>query len=156
VEANYVFADFELDGQRFELRKSGRRVTIQPKELRLLLYLVAHRGRVISKPELLQALWPDETVCAGSLKRAVRGLRRALGDDGEKQARIRTVRGYGYEFVQPLPQAASACEQHYEAHGSAREQHCDVLALQGLARLSASAGPPPATAGREVRAVRSA
>jgi DNA-binding winged helix-turn-helix (wHTH) protein len=102
VHANYVFADFELEGSRFELRKSDKRVTIQPKELRLLLYLVTHRGRAVPKAELLQALWPEETVCGGSLKRAVRGVRRALGDTGNRQMRIRTVRGFGYEFVQPV------------------------------------------------------
>jgi DNA-binding winged helix-turn-helix (wHTH) protein len=105
VAAKYVFADFELEEQRFELRKHGRRVAIQPKELRLLLYLVRHRGRVVPKAELLEALWPMETVCGDSLKRAVRGLRRALGDDGAKQSRIRTVRGYGYEFVVPRRRA---------------------------------------------------
>ena len=101
LRASYVFADFELEGSRFELRKCDKRVAIQPKELRLLLYLVAHRGRVVPKAELLEALWPQETVCGGSLKRAVRGVRRALGDSGGTQARIRTVRGFGYEFVPP-------------------------------------------------------
>jgi DNA-binding winged helix-turn-helix (wHTH) protein len=156
VEANYVFADFELEGQRFELRKSGKRVTIQPKELRLLLYLVAHRGRAVSKAELLQALWPSETVCGGSIKRAVRGVRRAIGDDGEKQARIRTVRGYGYEFVQPVAHAGGAREPRLvEARPRAREQNYDALALHGLARISGGA-EAAATPAVPVRAVLSA
>jgi DNA-binding winged helix-turn-helix (wHTH) protein len=106
VEASYVFADFRLEGARFELRRCDKRVAIQPKELRLLMYLVTHRGRAISKAELLRALWPEETVCGGSLKRAVRGVRRALGDTADDQTRIRTVRGYGYEFVQPVAMSA--------------------------------------------------
>jgi DNA-binding winged helix-turn-helix (wHTH) protein len=156
VEANYVFADFEVDGQRFELRRSGKPVSIQPKELRLLLYLVAHRGRAVSKAEVLQALWPSETVCGGSIKRAVRGVRRALGDDGARQLRIRTVRGYGYEFVQPVTPACSAREPKLvEARPRAREQNYDALALHGLARISGSSGAAATSAG-PVRAVRSA
>jgi DNA-binding winged helix-turn-helix (wHTH) protein len=108
VNTSYAFADFELEGPRFELRKCNERVAIQPKELRLLLYLVTHRGRVVAKTELLQALWPEETVCGGSLKRAVRGLRRVLGDTGETQTRIRTVRGFGYEFVPPRAGSAGS------------------------------------------------
>lgn len=143
VEASYVFAEFELEGQRFELRKHGQRVPIQPKELRLLLYLVAHRGRVVSKAELLQALWPRETVCDDSIKRAVRGVRRALGDDGAKQSRIRTVRGYGYEFVPPVIPVGTHEPTLYEA-----------WTLHGRARSSVS-GTQASPALRE-RAVRSA
>lgn len=108
MDASYQFSDFRLEGPRFELRRCDKRVAIQPKELRLLLYLVAHRGRAVSKAELLQALWPAETVCDGSLKRAVRGVRRALGDSVHDQTRIRTVRGFGYEFVQPVSMLVAA------------------------------------------------
>lgn len=101
----YSFADAELDEARFELRRHGAHIMIQPKVMRLLIYLVRHRDRVVPGDELLDVLWHGETVCRGSLKRAVRLARRALGDDGERQTRIRTVRTYGYQFVAPV-----ACE----------------------------------------------
>jgi DNA-binding winged helix-turn-helix (wHTH) protein len=54
----FAFEDFELDEARFELRRAGRRVAVQPKALKLLLYWVAHRHRSVPVTELLQALWP--------------------------------------------------------------------------------------------------
>jgi DNA-binding winged helix-turn-helix (wHTH) protein len=98
----YFFSDAELDEARFELRRRGAPIAVQPKVMRLLIYLVQHRNRVVPGDELLAELWRGETVCRGSLKRAVRLARRALGDDGEQQSRIRTVRKYGYQFVAPV------------------------------------------------------
>ena len=96
-----LFGDFELDEARFELRSSGGRIDVQPKVLKLLLHLVHHRTRAVSSEELLSVLWPGETVTAASVKRAVRGARRALGDSGDSQESIRTVRGLGYQFLLP-------------------------------------------------------
>ncbi|HKP64323.1 MAG TPA: AAA family ATPase [Polyangiales bacterium] len=98
----YVFGDFELDEARFELRRSGAPEDVQPKVMRLLLHLASHSERAVGNEELLRVLWPDETVGHGSIKRAVRGARRVLGDDGDSQASIRTVRGFGYQFVIPM------------------------------------------------------
>lgn len=104
----YFFSDAELDEARFELRRRGAPIPVQPKAMRLLFYLVQHRHRVVSGDELLAELWRGETVCRGSLKRAVRLARRALGDDGARQARIRTVRTYGYQFVAQVAWSAVA------------------------------------------------
>ncbi|MDB4990835.1 MAG: transcriptional regulator [Myxococcaceae bacterium] len=101
----YTFGDFELDEARFELRRLGQVVAAQPKVLRLLLLLVAERQRSVSDQELTRALWPGETVGPASIKRAVMGARIALDDRG--QGCIRTIRGYGYQFMLPV-QARSA------------------------------------------------
>lgn len=102
VPPTYVFADFELDEACFELRRAKAKVDVQPKVLRLLLYLLRHQHRAVSVSELLETLWPNETVTDASIKRAVKGARRALGDSGESQSSIRTVRGLGYRFVLPV------------------------------------------------------
>lgn len=104
------FGDFELDEVRFELRRAGVRVHVQPKVLRLLFYLVQQRERAVSSEELMRALWPDTTVGAGSLKRAVLGARQALADGGRACASIRTVHGHGYRFVSSPDAAAVAPE----------------------------------------------
>jgi DNA-binding winged helix-turn-helix (wHTH) protein len=96
------FAEFELDEPRFELRLRGRRVPAQPKVLRMLFYLVANRHRSVSERELLEALWPGEVVGTASVKRAVRGARIALGERGDGESSIRTVRGHGYQFILPV------------------------------------------------------
>jgi len=88
-----------LDGGRFELLRAGERVPVQPKVLRLLLHLAQHRERVVSHAELLAALWPDEVVSSGSVKRAVKSARRALGERADSCTSIRSVRGAGYQFV---------------------------------------------------------
>ena len=102
----YRFADFELDGARFELRRAGCAVVVQPKVLRMLLLLVAERERAVSTQELFEVLWPGERVGMGSVRRAVLGVRRVLGEVGESQQSVRTVRGFGYQFVQPVRLAA--------------------------------------------------
>ncbi|HEX5657194.1 MAG TPA: winged helix-turn-helix domain-containing protein [Polyangiales bacterium] len=100
--ARYAFGDFELDEARLELRCAGRAQRVQPKVLRTLLYLVAERERVVTPDELFRAIWPDERVGVASITRAIIGVRRALGEAGDSQQSVRTVRGFGYQFVQPL------------------------------------------------------
>jgi DNA-binding winged helix-turn-helix (wHTH) protein len=108
MSATYFFSGAVLDEARFELRRHGARVAVQPKVLRLLIYLARHRERVVPADELFAALWQGETVCRGSLKRAVRLARQALGDDGAQQVSIRTVRTYGYQLVAPVARVPAA------------------------------------------------
>ena len=91
--------EWELDDALFELRRAGSPVAVQPKVLALLIHLTRQRDRTVSKAELFQALWPGERVGEGSLTRAVRGARLAVGDSGDGQSVIRSVRGIGYRFV---------------------------------------------------------
>lgn len=102
VSEVFAFDEFELDVARFELRRSGQSVEIQPKVLRLLQYLIVHRERAVQADELLRELWPETTVGAGSLRRAVLGARLALGDRTESNPVIRTVRGLGYQFARSV------------------------------------------------------
>lgn len=94
--------NFVLDAARLELRRGQERVAVQPKALKVLLHLVLKRHRPVSHEELLRTVWADETVTIASVKRAVRGARIALGDDGDSQSSIRTVRGCGYQLVRPV------------------------------------------------------
>jgi DNA-binding winged helix-turn-helix (wHTH) protein/DNA polymerase III delta prime subunit len=114
VSLRYVFADFVLDEARFELRRAEQPVSIQPKVLKLLLHLVANHERAVTTRELFTALWPGERVTAASLKRAVQGARRALGERDTAQSAIRTVRGHGYQFALPVQRAASPSDDERE------------------------------------------
>jgi DNA-binding winged helix-turn-helix (wHTH) protein len=95
----FEFDDFVLNEQLFELRRSTRQVPVQPKVLHLLLILVKNRDRVVTTAELHDMLWPGQMVGATSLPRAVRGIRRALGDGELADRAVRTVRGRGYRFA---------------------------------------------------------
>lgn len=145
------FGEFELDGARFELRRAGRRVAVQPKVLKLLFYLVAERARAPAVEELLAQVWPRETVTHASVRRAIRGVRRVLGDSGDSQTYVRTVRARGYQFVpavEPCPPAPETPERthSFQSRDVAVQspdvafQSVDVagttqLALSGLPRL---------------------
>ena len=98
----FCFGEHELDEERFELRRGGTAVLLQPKVLELLLYLVRQRDRVVSKREILDAIWPDSVVTDGSIARAVSLARRAIGDRGGRSASIATVARRGYRFEAPV------------------------------------------------------
>ena len=98
----FVFDGFELDGDRFELRRHGARVPVQPKPLALLLYLARHHDRLVPRDELVGHLWPDVVVSDDALFHAVKMAREAVGDRGSRQRVIETVRGVGFRFVAPL------------------------------------------------------
>jgi DNA-binding winged helix-turn-helix (wHTH) protein/tetratricopeptide (TPR) repeat protein len=98
----YAFDEFELDDVRRTLRRGDGPVAIQARVFALLLHLIRHRGRVVARAELLREVWPDSTVSEAALSRAVKEARRAIGDDGERQRRLRTLHGEGFEFVGPV------------------------------------------------------
>lgn len=94
-----TFDHFELDERLYELRAAGKPVPVQPKVFDLLVYLVRRGDRAVTKTELLEVLWPEVDVGETALTQAVLSARKALGDDGERQRFIATVRGRGYRFV---------------------------------------------------------
>jgi DNA-binding winged helix-turn-helix (wHTH) protein/tetratricopeptide (TPR) repeat protein len=104
-ESEFRFADCALNPARRELLRSGVRQDIEPKPFDLLTYLLRHRDRVVTHAELMQALWPGETVTAGALARAVMLARRAVGDARDGQL-IGTVARVGYRFVGDVSTAA--------------------------------------------------
>jgi DNA-binding winged helix-turn-helix (wHTH) protein len=104
----YAFADFEVDLQLFELRRGGQRVHVEPKVFDLLVFLIEHADRVVTKRELLDAVWPGEHVVEAVLPTAVRRLRTALGQDSTADTPIATERGRGYRFAAPLRRISSA------------------------------------------------
>jgi serine/threonine protein kinase/DNA-binding winged helix-turn-helix (wHTH) protein len=94
------FADYELDELGRELRVKGRAVELEAKPLDILLQLVLHAGEVVTKEELLEAVWPDVMVVDGSLATAVSKLRKAMGD--EDHPAIVTVPRVGYRLAVPV------------------------------------------------------
>jgi predicted ATPase/DNA-binding winged helix-turn-helix (wHTH) protein len=96
------FGDCELDLGRVVLRRSGREVRLEPQAFDVLAYLAERRGRVVRKEELLDDVWGDRFVGDSALTTRIKAVRRAVGDDGSRQAIIRTVHGKGYEFIAPV------------------------------------------------------
>ena len=88
------FADFDVDLERGELRVRGAVIALRPKSFALLVYLARHPGRLLSKDELIGAVWPDVAVTDDSLVQCISELRAALGDGD--QHLIKTVPRRGY------------------------------------------------------------
>ena len=93
----YRFGEFELEETRRELRLRGREIALQPRVFDLLLHLVKQRDRLVTKDELLAALWPDVIVVDGAVHRAVSLARSALRQ-GKLADAIRTHARLGYRF----------------------------------------------------------
>jgi DNA-binding winged helix-turn-helix (wHTH) protein/Tol biopolymer transport system component len=92
----YRFEGFELDPCRRLLSRDQEPVSLTPKAFDVLTYLVLNPGRVVTKDELLKAVWPDSFVEEGNLAQYISALRRALGN---KSFMIATVPGHGYQFA---------------------------------------------------------
>ncbi|HEY3132360.1 MAG TPA: transcriptional regulator, partial [Acidobacteriota bacterium] len=92
----YSFDDFTLELARCCLQRRGAEVKLRPKPFEVLKYLVENRGRLVSKEELIQAIWPDSFVTDDSLVQCLVEVRRALGDDSQHY--IKTVPRRGYIF----------------------------------------------------------
>ena len=92
------FAGFELDRQRAELRRpDGGAIKLRPKTFAVLNLLAANAGRVLSKQELMDAVWPNVHVGDDSLFQCIREIRTAVGDD--RRQLIKVVSGRGYLFT---------------------------------------------------------
>src|SRR5580698_1096910 len=99
MTGRYRFADIEVDLQGFRLLKAGRPIAIEPKALKLLVFLVENRGRLVPRRELLDAIWGDAFVTDHVLNRAIGQLRRQLEDDAKEPRYVETVPTLGYRFI---------------------------------------------------------
>ena len=107
----FVFGECELDTGRYELRRLGRPVRVEPQVFEVLAYLAEHRDRVVGKEELLDQVWGDRFVSDSALSSRIRDARRAVGDDGSTQRTIKTVHGRGFRFVADVRESGSAPRQ---------------------------------------------
>jgi TolB-like protein len=115
----YRFADFALDTDRRELRRGAQPVAIAPQVFDLLECLIKNRHRVVSKDDLIAAVWDGRIVSESALSTRINAARYAINDAGEDQRLIRTIPRRGVRFVgivheaeEPeTPAAADAIEQ---------------------------------------------
>jgi DNA-binding winged helix-turn-helix (wHTH) protein len=104
--AVYRFGDHEVDLEQYELRRAGVRQPVEPQVLDVLIHLIRHRDRLVTKHELLDTVWGDRFVSESALTSRIKMARRAVGDDGQRQGTIRTVHGRGYRFVADVSEQA--------------------------------------------------
>jgi TolB-like protein/DNA-binding winged helix-turn-helix (wHTH) protein len=107
----FEFGEFELDCERFELRRNGIPLRLERQPLELLILLASSDGRLVARSEIAQLLWPSEVFVdtEHGINTAVRKIRHALREDPESPRFLQTVTGKGYRFIgvtqkpEPIP-----------------------------------------------------
>ncbi len=107
----FTFGEFRLDPVSGHLYRQDTPVPLAPKSFALLQCLVNQAGRLVSKTELLAAVWPGVFVGDAVLKSAIREVRKALGDDSSEPRYIETAHRRGYRFMAPVTAAADTAAQ---------------------------------------------
>jgi DNA-binding winged helix-turn-helix (wHTH) protein/tetratricopeptide (TPR) repeat protein len=128
----YVFGDCEVDVRRYEVRRGGSAQPAEPQVFDVLVHLIRHRDRVVSKDELLDEVWGNRFVSESALTSRLRDARRLVGDDGRSQQVIRTLHGRGYRFVAEV-------SEHDDRRPAGRSGGSSVGAAPG--RRPSPAGP---------------
>jgi DNA-binding winged helix-turn-helix (wHTH) protein len=129
----YVFEDYELDTNLFELRQAGQLCKLEPQVFNVLTYLIQHRERVVTKQELLDNLWPNQFISEVTLNHRLMTARKAIGDSGRAQRCIKTLHGRGYRFIaevqEPVDKATDA-EAPPASQPESEQQHCPACQHQ--------------------------
>lgn len=107
----YRIDNFELDMDKFELRHEGAACHVEPLVFDLIRYLAENAGRVVSRDDIIEHVWQGRIVSDTTVSSAIKSARKALGDTGENQTYIRTVRGRGFEFVGAVEKAGNGSVQ---------------------------------------------
>ena len=149
----YVFGDYALDVQRYELCRGSTPIKVRPKVFDVLAYLIAHHERVVAKQEILEHLWPHQFIGDATLNSCIMEARQAVGDPGQAQRIIQTLYRRGYCFVAPVesrsqePLAETPLDTSTGPHdlGTHTREHPDAAAssvsLSATQGEAATAGP---------------
>ena len=95
----YSFGDYRLDTDAHELTRAGVEVAVEPRTFALLKALVSSRDTVLTKEDLIDAVWEGRHTSDEAIAGRVKQARKAIGDDGKSQRLIKTIHGVGYRFI---------------------------------------------------------
>jgi TolB-like protein/cytochrome c-type biogenesis protein CcmH/NrfG len=109
-DVQFQFSSYVLDVGLRELRRGGESVAVEPQVFDLLVYLVENRDRVVTKDDLIAAIWQGRIVSESTLTSRINAARKAVGDSGRDQGVIRTIARKGFRFVGEVRVAGSGTE----------------------------------------------
>ena len=143
---HHCFDQFEVDTERYELRRSGVAQSVEPLVFDLIVFFASNPNRVIGRDEIVKVVWQGRAVSDATISSAIKSARRVLGDNGDNQSFIRTVRGRGFEFraqvttdKEPVPahSAVANTDTGTLDSGSPLEDPKPVLVVLPIANLNA-------------------
>ena len=95
----WSFGSFSLDEASFELKRSDVQVAIEPQSLRVLIFLIRHADQVVSKEDLVEAIWQGRAISDWAISGAIKAVRIALGDTDRDNRVVKTIHGRGFRFA---------------------------------------------------------
>ena len=136
-----TFSGFRFDATNEQLSQGVQAIPLRPKAFAVLAHLVEHAGQLVTKQQLLEAVWPGTFVTDAVLKDSIRQLRDALGDDADSPRFIETAHRRGYRFIGRISEEAAVNQSHAEAStavdNDAGTRSAGVLGREGeLASMS--------------------
>ena len=137
----FRFADHTLDVERRELRRGHDPIAMEPQVFDLLVYLLRNRDHVVSKDDLIAAVWGGRIVSESTLTSRINAARTAVGDNGRDQKLIRTIARKGLRFVGQVHEGAAAFESEPLAALSAPALSSDRPAIAVLPFTNMSGDP---------------
>jgi pimeloyl-ACP methyl ester carboxylesterase/DNA-binding winged helix-turn-helix (wHTH) protein len=141
----YSFGPFRLDVRERRLTRGADTISLRLKVFDTLVVLVENAGRLVTKQELLDAVWPETVVEENNLNHNVSVLRKALGDRATGQQYIETVPRVGYRFAAPVDVVAGPAQRSAPSASPAMRQeirYCTTSDGVRLAYASTGSGPP--------------
>ena len=121
----YRFGEYQIDTDVFELRRGADVVKVEPQVFDLLVFLIAHRNRVVSQNELLDAIWSGKIVSLSTVASRINAARSAIGDSGAAQKLIRTIQRKGFRFIGEVHETAPEAS-HAWPKAEANDQVQDI------------------------------
>jgi DNA-binding winged helix-turn-helix (wHTH) protein/pimeloyl-ACP methyl ester carboxylesterase len=137
----YRFGPFCLNVAERRLSRNGEAIPLRLKVFDTLSVLVAHAGRLVTKQQLLDAVWPETTVEENNLNHNISVLRKALGEKATGQQYIETVPRVGYRFAAPVEQATDRAAPPRRARPRQEVRYCTTEDGVRLAYASIGSGP---------------
>src|SRR5215472_12229255 len=126
------FGPFRIDLQDERLWRGAQVLRLRPKSFAVLRYLLERPGRLVTKEELLHALWPETVVQEETVTACLRDLRRVLHDDPRRPQYIETVHRRGYRFIAPVLEAGMSAEDTESGEPAASGPQSPSLSPVGL------------------------
>lgn len=112
----YTFDSFEINSDKFELRREGKLQHVERLVFNLILFLVQNPGKVISREEIVDEVWGGRIVSDTTISTAIKSARKVLGDDGDQQKIIKTIRGRGVHFLSDVKVGGNDSKEKTNPH----------------------------------------